>query len=122
MTLSGILNRIEDFFFNRVSLLSTIYFNFHYLPLQQARKLPIYLHRPRFHRDWGGRTFRLHGEVLIESPTIRRGMIRLGFIQATTHPDNGIMWSNEGTVVFKGNCRIAQGSAIRNGGGHFYCR
>lgn len=53
----------------------------------------------------------------IEAKEIKRGMIRLGFIQATTHPDNGIMWSNTGTVIFKGNCRIAQGSAFRNGGG-----
>ena len=44
-------------------------------------------------------------------------MIRLGFIQANTHPDNGIMWSNIGTVIFRGPCRIAQGSAVRNGGG-----
>lgn len=117
MTLSGIVKRVEDLLFNRVSLLRTIYFNFHYLPYQQAVKLPIYLHHPRFQRDWGGRSLRLHGKVVIESPTIKRGMIRLGFIQATTHPDNGILWSNEGTVVFKGNCRIAQGSAIRNGGG-----
>lgn len=44
-------------------------------------------------------------------------MIRLGFIQATTHPDNGVIWSNTGTVIFRGRCRIAQGSAFRNGGG-----
>ena len=117
MTLSGLLTRVENYLFNRVSLLRTIYFNFHYLPFSQARKLPIYLHRPRFMRDWGGQTFRLHGKVVIEAEEIKRGMIRLGFIQATTHPDNGILWSNEGTVIFKGNCRIVQGSAFRNGGG-----
>lgn len=54
MTLGGLLTRIEDLLFNRVSLLRTIYFNFHYLPFSQAKKLPIYLHRPKFQRDWGG--------------------------------------------------------------------
>ena len=117
MSLGGMLTRIEDLLFNRVNLLRTIYFNFHYLPFSQAKKLPIYLHRPKFQRDWGGQTFRLHGKVKIEADEIKRGMIRLGFIQATTHPDNGILWSNEGIVIFKGCCRIAQGSAFRNGGG-----
>lgn len=115
--LHRILCMIEDMLFNRVSILKTIFFNFYYLPINKAIKLPIYLHKPHFMRDWGGQTFRLHGKVIIEAVEIKRGMIRLGFIQATTHPDNGILWSNEGTVIFKGSCRIAQGSAFRNGGG-----
>lgn len=45
---------LEDLLFNRVSLFRTIWFNFHYLPISQAVKLPIYLHRPHFMRDWGG--------------------------------------------------------------------
>lgn len=54
MSINGIIRRIEDMFFNRVSWLKTVYFNFHYLPFKQAVKLPIYLHRPHFHREWGG--------------------------------------------------------------------
>ena len=115
--LGRLITSIENLVFNRVSIFRTIYFNYHYLPFKQALRLPIYLHRPRFQRDWGGGTFRLHGKVIIDSPEIKRGMIRLGFIQATTHPDTGLLWSNEGTVIFKGSCRIAQGSAFRNGGG-----
>lgn len=117
MSINGIIRRIEDMFFNRVSWLKTVYFNFHYLPFKQAVKLPIYLHRPHFHREWGGVSLRLKGKVIIESEVISRGMIRMGFIQSTSHPDHGILWSNEGTVIFKGKCKIAQGSAIRNGGG-----
>ena len=41
-------------------------------------------------------------------------MIRLGFIKGTSHPDNGFMWANLGTVIFKGRCEIAQGCSIRN--------
>ena len=57
MTFGGILTRLEDLLFNRVSLLRTIYFNFHYLPFSQAKKMPIYLHKPKFQRDWGGANF-----------------------------------------------------------------
>ncbi len=117
MIIGRLLEWFEDIVFNRVSLIQTIYFNFHYLPFNQAIKLPIYLHYPHFRRDWGKGTFRLYGKVTIDSPLIERGMIRLGFIQATSHPDCGFMWSNEGTVIFKGKSRMAQGSAIRNGGG-----
>lgn len=54
MTLSGVVRRIENFLFNRVSLFGTLYFNFHYLPFKQAVRLPIYLHKPYFMREWGG--------------------------------------------------------------------
>lgn len=114
---SKLLTRIENLFFNKVSIISTLYFNFHYLPFKQAMKIPIYLHKPHFMRDWGGASLILKGKVVIDTEEIERGMIRLGFIQAATHYDNGIMWSNEGTVIFKSSCRIAQGCAIRNGGG-----
>lgn len=117
MGIRGFIRCVEDIVFNRVALLRTVYFNLHYLPFKQAVKLPIYLHRPRFMREWGGGSFLLNGEVVIQSEKIERGMIRLGFIQSTSHSDNGFLWSNEGKVVFRGPCRIAQGSAIRNGGG-----
>lgn len=55
--------------------------------------------------------------MIIESDIIKRGMIRLGFIQSTSHLDGGILWCNEGKVVFRGPCKLAQGCAIRNGGG-----
>lgn len=57
MTLSGVVRRIENFLFNRVSLFGTVYFNFHYLPFKQAVRLPIYLHKPYFMREWGGAKF-----------------------------------------------------------------
>ncbi len=108
---------VEDFLFNRMSFLRTVYFNFHYLPFKQAVKLPIYLRHPHFMREWGGVSYILKGQVIIDGCDIKRGMIRLGFIQSTSHHDGGIIWSNEGRVVFRGPCKIASGSAIRNGGG-----
>lgn len=59
----------------------------------------------------------LHGTVSIHSEKIRRGMIRLGFIQGTSHIDNGFIWANYGDVIFKGRCSIAQNCSVRNGGG-----
>jgi len=117
MSINSIIRIIENMLFNRVSWLKTVYFNFHYLPFEQAVKLPIYLHKAKFQREWGGGRLSLKGKVIIESEEISRGMIRLGFIQSTSHPDHGFLWSNEGTVIFKGMCKIAQGSAFRIGGG-----
>ncbi len=103
-----------------MSVFATLYFNYHYLPWSQAKKLPIYLHKPRFYREWGGQNLLLgglHGEVLIESSNIYTGMIRLGFIQGTSHADVGFIWANYGKVIFGGRCLLAQNCSIRNGGG-----
>ena len=34
-----ILNRLEHLMYNRVSIISTLYFNFHHLPFSQAKKV-----------------------------------------------------------------------------------
>ncbi|MDR1758976.1 MAG: hypothetical protein LBR60_00435 [Fibrobacter sp.] len=83
----------------------SIYFNFHYLPLKQALKLPVLLYKPELRR--------CKGTVIIESDYIRRGMIRLGFRQGALFPDSGITWDNYGgKVVFRGRCTIGNASAI----------
>ena len=51
-------------------LLPSLWFNFKYLPFKQAVKLPILLYKPTF--------LELKGSVVIESDSIRFGMIRLG--------------------------------------------
>lgn len=92
----NIIEFIEDLVYNRVSVFCTIWFNFHYLPFQQAIHLPIYLHRPQFYNIAHRRSsvFTLKGYVRIESNEMRRGMIRLGFIKGTFHPDSVFMWAN----------------------------
>ena len=72
----------------------SIVFNFHYLPFRQAIKLPIWVFKPHIHR--------FKGKVIIESPRIRTGMIRLGELGGRMYPNNGIGWTNEGTVIFRG--------------------
>ena len=63
--------RISTLFRLLRSLPASVYFNFHYLPLRQAVKLPIMLYKPRF--------LELKGTVRIEGDNIRTGMIQLGF-------------------------------------------
>ena len=94
------------------SCFSTIYFNFHYLPFNQAIKLPILLYKPTFGR--------LAGNVLIDSEIarggVRMGMVKLGFNSVSLYPNSGIVFDNAGgSVVFRGSCIIGNNSAISVG-------
>ena len=86
------------------ALPGSIVFNFYYLPFTQAIKLPILC-------------YKLHGQVLrggveIDSKTISFGMIRLGFKTTDLYPNTGIMWRNEGKVIFHGECKIGNDSYL----------
>ena len=86
----------------------TVYFNFHYLPLKQAVKLPIFLYKPKL--------LICKGEIIIESDKIKRGMIRFGEYIVSLYPNSGIVWENHGgKMVFKGSCIIGNSSAISIG-------
>lgn len=84
----------------------TLYFNFHYLPIKQAIKLPILLYKPKL-RKCGG-CIKIEG-------TIRPGMIKLGFNQFSIYPNTGIMWENSGSVVFNGWSAIGNNSYLSIG-------
>lgn len=91
------------------SIFSSIYFNFKYLPFKQAIKLPILLYKPHF--------IALKGKVTINSPSIRTGMIRLGFHSVSVYPNNGITLELQGKeIIFKGKCNIGNDSYISTGG------
>ena len=85
-------------------LYKTIRFNFHYLPFNQAIKLPILLRKPRF--------VKLKGKVVIDSENIRFGMIIMGKFVNTCNPDTGTVFDIDGTLVFKGVAEFANNSAI----------
>lgn len=77
------------------SIVSTIFFNFHYLPFKQAIKLPIVLYKPHFRE--------LMGKVKIDAP-IKTAMIKMGLNLVGIYPNNGFLWENKGgTVIFKGD-------------------
>ena len=79
-------------------LLPSLWFNFKYLPFKQAVKLPILLYKPTI--------LELKGSVVIESDSIRFGMIRLGIFKSAIYPNTGITIRNFGQLVFKGRCCI----------------
>ena len=89
-------------------LFSTIYFNFHYLPVRQAFKLPILLYKPKF--------VKLKGKIIIDTSNIKTGMVKLGFSRVSIYPNNGIIFENKGgTIFFKGSCNIGNSSSISVG-------
>ena len=90
------------------SLAQSFFFNFHYLPFKQAIKLPILLYKPHF--------ISLKGKIIISSPSIKTGMIKLGIRTVPIYPNSGIIFENNGGVIeFKGSCAIGNNSAISIG-------
>ncbi|AIY65427.1 LbetaH domain-containing protein [Pseudoalteromonas piratica] len=91
-----------------ISLPWSIYFNFRYLPMCQAIKLPILLFKPKL--------ISLKGKVVISAAQVRFGMIKLGKHCVSIYPDNGITFENNGGVIeFKGSCFIGSNSFISIG-------
>lgn len=91
-------------------IISTVYFNFHYLPFRQAIHLPIVLYKPHL--------LACKGKIRLEPENgrIHHAMIRLGFRIVSLYSDNGITWENKGgTVIFRGNCIIGNDSYVSFG-------
>lgn len=86
----------------------TVWFNFRYLPLRQAVRLPILLRKPRL--------LRCGGRIRIEGP-VHTGMVRLGVFGVSVYPDRGIAWECDGTVTFAGRCSIGNDSYVAVGRG-----
>ena len=89
----------------KLSWVKTIYFNFKYLPFNQAIKLPIFLFNPHI-------KISNQGGVKIDSNTIDTGMIQLGYDYIEPYPGCGIQLSVSGRIVFKGKCLIGNRSTI----------
>lgn len=86
----------------------TIYFNFKFLPFKQAIKLPIWIIKPHF--------YTLKGKIILDTPHISCGMIKLGVLCSVSYPDTGIRLNLQGgTIIFKGKCRIGSNSIIEIG-------
>ena len=88
----------------------TLYFNFHYLPFQQAIRLPIVLYKPHLLTCKG--TIRLESE----DGRIRHGMIWMGFPKVSIYPNNGVTWENKGgNVIFRGKCKFGNDTCLSIG-------
>ncbi len=88
----------------------TLYFNFTYLPWQQAIRLPVWV---------SSKTYLLctKGNIRIEGD-IHSGMIRIGYgkIGIFDKKRSRSIWECMGSVIFKGPAEIGHGSKISVGG------
>jgi len=88
-------------------ILHSIFFNFYYLPIKQAIKLPIMLYKPKL--------LRMKGIVVIRGE-VKTGMIKLGGYAVSFYPNSGIVWENHGGICeFNGSCTIGNSSTISIG-------
>lgn len=98
---------------NWVNPFATVYFNFHYLPLKQAVKLPIWLYgRPNL--------LGLKGKVEVTAPKIWSGMVKLNATKHTPYPSIPFEFVNDGgTITFQGPMSMDNGARVHVfGGGH----
>lgn len=98
-----VIKKIRNYSWCFRNLLSSIYFNFHYLPFSEALKLPILLYKPKL------RT--LKGSIEIVGG-VKFGMIKLGCNMVSIYPNSGIMLELRGKITFKGRCSIGNNSYI----------
>ena len=87
-----------------LALVPSLFFCLKYLPFRQAIKIPIIIYNPHY--------YCMRGKVIIDSPVITFGMIRLGIFITNQYPNSGIRWHNQRTIVFKGRAAIGANSAI----------
>ena len=88
----------------------TIYFNFKYLPFQQAIQIPIKVSKHVY-------LLRTDGQVKIDS-AIQTAMILIGYgdVGIFDKKVSRSIWSVTGTVIFRGSARIGHGSRLSVGG------
>ncbi|MDE1192042.1 MAG: acyltransferase [Arachidicoccus sp.] len=88
----------------------TFYFNFKYLPLKQAVKLPIFISRKVYLKNSSGK-------IIIDAIAIRTGLIQFGYgeVGIFDNKKSRSIWDVSGIVIFKGICRIGHGSKISVG-------
>lgn len=82
-----------------------ILFNFYFLPLNQAVKLPIWIICRNPFREYR------KGRIIIDCDKVSTAMIRIGHRQ-DFYFRRGISMKNEGTIIFKGKAVIGNESAI----------
>lgn len=94
-----------------LNFISSLIFNFTYLPFAQAVKMPIWVENISF-------PFRGYsGKILIESDMIRYKMIRLGHRYNSWYPFSGFRLQLRGTIIFHGEATIGNNSTIYVGNG-----
>ena len=88
-----------------LSFLKTIWFNFRYLPLKQAIKLPVAVYYKTKCNVKG------RNRIVIDSQC-HRFMIRIGFHAVPVVPENQTALFLNGKIIFRGTAHIGRGSRI----------
>jgi len=98
------LETLKNFltYFNR----KTIYFNFHYLPIRQAMRFPVFITR-------NTKLKCMKGTIKITCP-LKPGMIKIGVGEIGIYDKlhNRAIWENLGNIIFNGNAIIKYGAKI----------
>lgn len=86
--------------------LKSIYFNLKYFPLRTALKFPVLV-------SSNIRLKTVEGKVTIEGK-IKKGMIKIGYgdMGLFDRKTSKGIWENSGSIVFKGQAQIGQGSKL----------
>lgn len=105
----SLFKRIWNYRWILRSIPLSLYFNFHYLPFNQAIHLPILLYKPKL--------LSCKGQIrIICKEEFKFGMIKLGCPNVSLYPNSGIIYENHGgTIIFEGRCFIGNASAISVG-------
>ena len=100
------MNFVFAFFKKTRTFIYSMYFNFRILPFRQAVQLPFgcYVWPTIKEND---------GVVKFECPKIRRFMVKLGVQKTPILPQRSLVWANQGTIVFKGKCKIGHHSLVQ---------
>ena len=88
----------------------TFYFNFKYLPLEKAIKIPIKVSNKVFLSEMGG-------QIILDCP-IKPEMIQIGYgnVGIFDKEVSRSIWQVSGTVIFRGRAHIGHGSKLSVGG------
>lgn len=109
MMVSDFIHKLRCFRHYFWYLPQIIYFNFHFLPLSQAKYLPIWVKC----RNGIWKKYH-HGQIIIDTDKIEFGMIELGVKQYLDQRE-GMAIYNMGKIIFKGKAHISHGSYISVG-------
>lgn len=85
------------------SLLDTIRFNFHYLPLKQAICLPFFLYSSEL----------IKGSVTLNAKKLIPEMIKFGHRGVLLYAREKFSFANKGRIIFNDRAYIGNGSSIR---------
>ncbi len=106
------INILKKFLRYIVDLPKTIYFNYHCLPKNQARKLPVRIS----HSVKLGLIDK--NSIIINSDKIERSMITLGYMGGQfVSANNGYISIVKGKIIFGGSCNLGEGFGIEVNGG-----